>query len=100
MMKSNTVVLVALFVASASAFAPQLFGVRTEISCFAKHKQKKAAKWAQDKRPKKSRMSDIFRAPIDYPLHSMVKPAEYTVSDEPPVLAAKRTKVASISSEA
>jgi hypothetical protein len=73
----------------------------TAIPCFflhsclsAKHAQKKAAKWAEDKRPKKSRLSDIFRAPIVYELHTMVKPAEYTVSDAAPVLAVKPAKSA------
>jgi hypothetical protein len=57
--------------------------------CFAKHVQDKAAKWARAKRPRKSRPSDINRAPIIYALHSYAKPAEYTISDEPAVLAVK-----------
>jgi len=47
--------------------------------CFAKHVNDKAAKWAASKRPKKSRPSDINRKPIVYELHSMQKPAEYTI---------------------
>jgi len=47
--------------------------------CFAKHVNDKAAKWAASKRPKKSRPSDINRKPIVYELHSMPKPAEYTI---------------------
>ena len=62
---------------------------------FAKHAQKKAAKWAKDKRPRKSRPSDINRKPIVYELDSLVKPPEYDVSDAPAVLAKKPVKVAS-----
>jgi hypothetical protein len=57
--------------------------------CYAKHVKDKAAKWAKAKRPRKSRPSDINRAPIIYELHSLVKPAEYSISDEPAVLMAK-----------
>ena len=39
--------------------------------------QKKAAKKSQSRRPKKSRPSDKFRAPTNYP--TFVKPEEYTV---------------------
>ena len=67
--------------------------------CFAKHVQKKAAKWAKDKRPRKSRLSDINRAPIIYELHTMEKPPEYTISEASPVLAVKPVKVASTASE-
>jgi hypothetical protein len=59
---------------------------------FAKHCQKKAAKWAKDKRPKKSRLSDINRKPAIYELHTMVKPPEYDISDTPAVLAQKPEK--------
>lgn len=44
---------------------------------FAKHAQDKGAKWARSKRPKKTRKSDIFRAPTNYP--AFEKPAEYTI---------------------
>jgi hypothetical protein len=47
----------------------------------------KAAKWAKSKRPRKSRPSDINRTPPNYP--TIIKPAEYTISDAEPVLAAK-----------
>jgi hypothetical protein len=70
----------------------------THSVCFAKHVQKKAAKWAKDKRPRKSRLSDINRTPIIYELHTMVKPPEYTISEAAPVLAVKPVKVASSSS--
>ena len=52
--------------------------------CFAKHVNDKAAKWAKAKRPRKSRPSDINRKPIEYAIHSMQKPAEYTISDAAP----------------
>jgi hypothetical protein len=45
--------------------------------------QKKAAKWAKDKRPRKSRLSDINRKPVVYELNSITKPAEYDISDAP-----------------
>jgi hypothetical protein len=51
--------------------------------CFAKHVNDKAARWAKSKRPRKSRPSDINRKPIIYEVHSMIKPAEYSISDEP-----------------
>jgi len=44
---------------------------------FAKHAQDKGAKWARSKRPKKTRKSDIIRAPTNYP--AFEKPAEYTI---------------------
>jgi hypothetical protein len=66
---------------------------------FAKHVNKKAARWARDKRPRKSRLSDINRKPTVYELHFIDKPPEYTISDAPPQLAAKPTKVASAYSE-
>jgi len=52
---------------------------------YAKHVKKKAIKWAKDKRPKKTRPSDINRKPIIYEVHSMVKPPEYTILDDPAV---------------
>lgn len=52
-------------------------------ACFAKHVNKKAAKWAASKRPRKSRPSDINRKPVVYELDSIVKPPEYTVLDAP-----------------
>jgi hypothetical protein len=55
----------------------------------AKHVRDKAAKWAKAKRPRKSRPSDINRAPIIYAIHSLVKPAEYAISDEPASIMAK-----------
>eukprot|EP00980_Cylindrotheca_fusiformis_P015214 scaffold4222_cov115-Cylindrotheca_fusiformis.AAC.10 len=74
--------LVTLF-ASASAFAPQTFGFHeTNTICFAKHANDKAAKWAKSKRPRKSRPSDINRTPPVYEIHSIEKPAEYSISDE------------------
>jgi hypothetical protein len=56
----------------------------------AKHAQDKAAKWAASKRPKKTRLSDKNRKPIIYELHSMKKPAEYTISDAPATPVGKR----------
>ncbi|GKY91154.1 hypothetical protein MPSEU_000088200 [Mayamaea pseudoterrestris] len=78
--------LLSLFFTSAAAFGPSLFGVRTQASstvCFAKHANDKAAKWAASKRPKKSNLSDRNHKPTEYALHSMVKPAEYNISDAP-----------------
>jgi hypothetical protein len=60
--------------------------------CNAKHVQDKAARWAKAKRPRKSRPSDINRAPIVYALHSFQKPAEFSISDAPPSLPAKPVK--------
>lgn len=68
------------------------FSALVHSALFAKHVQKKAAKWAKDKRPRKSRPSDINRNPIVYELHSMVKPPEYDISDAPPVPAKKPEK--------
>lgn len=48
----------------------------------AKHVNDKAAKWAKSKRPRKSRPSDINRAPIVYAIHSYQKPAEYDISSD------------------
>jgi hypothetical protein len=62
--------------------------------CFAKHVQDKAAKWAKAKRPRKSRPSDINRKPIIYEIHTMTKPAEYSISDAPASLMAKPTPAA------
>jgi len=77
-------------IATASAFAPVLNGVRvTDTALFAKHANDKAAKWAKSKRPKKSRPSDINRAPITYAIHSFQKPAEYDISSEPAAPMAK-----------
>ena len=59
--------------------------------CFAKHVNDKAAKWAKSKRPRKSRPSDINRKPIIYEIHSMTKPAEYSISDAPASPMAKPT---------
>jgi hypothetical protein len=58
----------------------------------AKHVQDKAARWAKAKRPRKSRPSDINRTPIVYALHSFQKPAEFSISDAPPVLPVKPVK--------
>jgi hypothetical protein len=52
-------------------------------SLCAKHVHDKAAKWAKSKRPRKSRPSDINRAPVVYAIHSFQKPAEYDISSEP-----------------
>eukprot|EP00536_Pseudo-nitzschia_multiseries_P007740 jgi/Psemu1/18588/gm1.18588_g len=68
-------------IATASAFAPAPTGVR--------YVNDKAAKWAKSKRPRKSRPSDINRAPIVYALQSLQKPAEYDISSEPAVVMAK-----------
>lgn len=57
--------------------------------CFAKHVNDKAAKWAKSKRPRKTRPSDVNRKPIVYEIHSMTKPAEYSISDEAASPAAK-----------
>jgi hypothetical protein len=59
--------------------------------CFAKHCNDKAAKWAKAKRPRKSRPSDINRKPITYAIHTMIKPAEYSISDAPAAPMAKPT---------
>jgi len=61
--------------------------IRSALS--AKHVKDKAAKWAKSKRPRKSRPSDINRAPIIYDIHSYEKPAEYDISSEPAALMAK-----------
>lgn len=55
----------------------------------AKYVNDKAAKWAKSKRPRKSRPSDINRAPIVYAIHSYQKPAEYDISSEPAAPMAK-----------
>jgi hypothetical protein len=57
--------------------------------CYAKHVQDKAARWAKAKRPRKSRPSDINRTPTIYAIHSITKPAEYSISDEPAAPMAK-----------
>mmetsp|Transcript_4682 Transcript_4682/g.6083 ORF Transcript_4682/g.6083 Transcript_4682/m.6083 type:complete len:91 (+) Transcript_4682:144-416(+) len=88
-MKSFIAVLCALLLAQVSAFAPALFGVRPDSALAAKHVRDKAAKWAASKRPKKSRPSDINRTPVIYELTSVIKPAEYTISDAAAVLAVK-----------
>jgi hypothetical protein len=81
----KTVLLLLVLVASVAAFAPQTLGVSSSQSSalYAKHVQKKAAKWAKDKRPRKSRLSDINRKPVVYELTSITKPAEYDISDAP-----------------
>ncbi|VEU36197.1 unnamed protein product [Pseudo-nitzschia multistriata] len=77
-------------IACASAFAPVYNTVRVADTCLsAKHVNDKAAKWAKSKRPRKSRPSDINRAPIDYAIHSYQKPAEYDISSEPAAPMAK-----------
>lgn len=48
---------------------------------------KKATKKHADRRPKKSRMSDIVRKPVEYPEVPSVP--EYTISDAPASPAAK-----------
>ena len=53
----------------------------------AKHVNKKATKKHADRRPKKSRMSDIVRKPVEYPEVPSVP--EYTISDAPASPAAK-----------
>jgi hypothetical protein len=58
--------------------------------CFAKHVNKKAAKWAAAKRPRKSNPSQMNRVAPTYELHSMVKPSEYSISDEAAVIAEKK----------
>jgi hypothetical protein len=59
--------------------------------CFAKHANDKGAKWAASKRPKKSRLSDIHRKPLDYELTKLVKPVEYSIDDAPASIAVKKT---------
>ena len=54
----------------------------------AKHVNKKATKKHQDRRPKKSRPSDINRKPVEYP-DAGTAPPEYTISDAPAVVAKK-----------
>lgn len=79
----KSILLLIAFVASVSAFAPLLSGVRvTETALCAKHVNDKAAKWAKSKRPRKSRPSDINRAPVVYAIHSFQKPAEYDISSD------------------
>ena len=53
----------------------------------AKHVNKKATKKHADRRPKKYRMSDIVRKPVEYPETPSVP--EYTISDAPASPAAK-----------
>lgn len=66
----------------AAGFIPSssLFGIRPDLCLDAKHVQKKGAKKAAHRRPKKSRPSDKFRAPTNYP--TFVKPEEYTVVED------------------
>lgn len=66
-----------------------LLTVPNSTACEAKYVNDKAARWAAAKRPKKSRPSDINRTPVVYELTSIVKPAEYTVSNAPPQPAKK-----------
>mmetsp|Transcript_26023 Transcript_26023/g.36998 ORF Transcript_26023/g.36998 Transcript_26023/m.36998 type:complete len:100 (-) Transcript_26023:49-348(-) len=98
-MKSVLLVL-SLLIASVAAFAPSLFGVtESNTACFAKHVKKKAAKWAADKRPRKSRPSDINRKPVVYAFDTMEKPPEYTITDAPAVMPAKPEKIITMTSE-
>mmetsp|Transcript_48011 Transcript_48011/g.58137 ORF Transcript_48011/g.58137 Transcript_48011/m.58137 type:complete len:98 (+) Transcript_48011:209-502(+) len=91
-MKLLSVTSTLLLALSASAFVPNTvipFGlVRDSVCLDAKHVQKKATKKHADRRPKKSRKSDIFRAPTNY--QTFEKPPEYQILDEPaePVVAA------------
>lgn len=50
------------------------------VALGAKHVQNKAARKANHNRPRKSRPSDINRAPVVYP--TFTKPAEYTIVGE------------------
>jgi hypothetical protein len=84
------ILLLVAFVAAVSAFSPLPTGVRVpDTALCAKHVNDKAAKWAKSKRPRKSRPSDINRAPVVYALDSLVKPAEYDISSEPAAPMAK-----------
>eukprot|EP00520_Triparma_pacifica_P005055 CAMPEP_0118639826 /NCGR_PEP_ID=MMETSP0785-20121206/4429_1 /TAXON_ID=91992 /ORGANISM="Bolidomonas pacifica, Strain CCMP 1866" /LENGTH=83 /DNA_ID=CAMNT_0006531177 /DNA_START=739 /DNA_END=990 /DNA_ORIENTATION=+ len=80
-MKFSSIIALFLTIASADAF----FGVtvqspRSSTSLNAKHAMKKAAKGHNAYRPKKSRPSDIKRAPVNYSLpKDNEKPAEYTL---------------------
>lgn len=69
-----------------------LYNLHCYSALFAKHAQKKAAKWAKDKRPRKSRPSDINRRPVVYELQTLLKPPEYDISEAPAVLAQKPEK--------
>lgn len=70
-------------------FSPHFCFIWCPRICHAKHVKDKAAKWAKAKRPRKSRPSDINRTPIVYEIHSIEKPAEYSISDEPAAPMAK-----------
>lgn len=74
---------------SFSYFIPNYVHLLPDSALCAKHVNDKAAKWAKSKRPRKSRPSDINRAPIDYAIHSYQKPAEYDISSEPAAPMAK-----------
>ena len=64
-----------------SSFFNSLFDILEHSVCLdAKHVNNKAAKKAHKNRPKKSRPSDINRAPVVYP--TFTKPAEYTIVSE------------------
>lgn len=86
----KSIFLLLALIAVASAFAPRTSSVRVaDTALSAKYVNDKAAKWAKSKRPRKSRPSDINRAPINYAIHSYEKPAEYDISSEPAVPMAK-----------
>jgi hypothetical protein len=60
------------------------------VTLNAKHVQKKATKKHADRRPKKSRPSDINRKPTNYP--TFEKPAEYSISDDAPTPVTKKAE--------
>ncbi len=62
---------------TSSSFCFCFFVFQSLLCLDAKHVQDKGARWARAKRPRKSRKSDIFRAPTNYP--SFEKPPEYTI---------------------
>eukprot|EP00531_Pseudo-nitzschia_arenysensis_P005554 CAMPEP_0116123222 /NCGR_PEP_ID=MMETSP0329-20121206/4632_1 /TAXON_ID=697910 /ORGANISM="Pseudo-nitzschia arenysensis, Strain B593" /LENGTH=94 /DNA_ID=CAMNT_0003617121 /DNA_START=70 /DNA_END=354 /DNA_ORIENTATION=- len=86
----KTILFLFALVATVSAFAPRLSSVQvSDTALCAKYVNDKAAKWAKSKRPRKSKPSDINRAPIVYAIHSYEKPAEYDISSEPAAPMAK-----------
>lgn len=79
-MKFLSIASLIVLASSASAFVPAGAPLRTGVSLDAKHVNNKAARKANHDRPRKSRPSDINRAPTNYP-ELPPPPPEYTISD-------------------
>jgi hypothetical protein len=60
------------------------------VTLYTKHPEEKGAKKMRKNRPMKTRPSDINRKKPDYP--SFVKPAEYSISDEPATPVLRKTE--------